>query len=186
MADRGAARGSDPETSHDAAESIQPARLYIIIAETLVKAATGLTTHEIADLCGIGYQTITPRIVAMVEKGWVSDTGERRPWKGGPGSPATTRLSIVWQLTRLWGAPIPVAPKGRKEQNVTVELSMEDLAQVQEAAGKFGACVFKTQTTDGDPVWLSVQGQKARAKRAPRVIGPQEAAPPEVSHSQTA
>lgn len=103
--ERGAARATDPETSHLAAESIEPSRIQGIILQTLATARTGLTTHEIADLCGIGYQTITPRMVALVEKGLVYDTSMRRAWTGAVGSPATNRLSIVWQLTAL--APVP-------------------------------------------------------------------------------
>lgn len=96
----GAARWSDPETSHQAAESIEPSHLQGIIMETLAKGPRGgMTTHEIAAACGIGYQTITPRIKPMVAKGWVYDTGERRAWAGAPGSPPTTRMSIVWNLT---------------------------------------------------------------------------------------
>ena len=72
---------------------------------------TGGTTHEIAAHCGIGYQTIRPRMPAMVAKGMVYDTGLRRCWEGGPGSPATTRKSIVWQLTALRHVPIPEGKK---------------------------------------------------------------------------
>jgi hypothetical protein len=101
----GAARRSDPNTSHEAAESIKPSRLHEIIMQTLRQARTGLTTHEIAHACGIGYQTITPRMAAMRAKGWVCDTGLRRAWMGAVGSPATTRMSIVWQLVALQAPP---------------------------------------------------------------------------------
>jgi hypothetical protein len=103
----GAARVSDPATSHEAAESVKPSRLHGVIAATMAKARTGQTTHEIAADCGIGYQTITPRMPAMRAKGMVYDTGLRRTWAGSPGSPATTRKSIVWQLTALRHVPIP-------------------------------------------------------------------------------
>jgi len=99
--ERGAARRTDPETSHQAAESLSTTRLQEIILETLRKAKTGLTTHEIAAACGIGYQTITPRMKTLVFKNLVYKTEERRVWTGGPGSPATTRKSIVWQLVAL-------------------------------------------------------------------------------------
>ena len=99
--EHGAARQSDPDTSHEAAESLKPSRLHEIIMQTLMQARTGLTTHEIAHACGIGYQTITPRMAAMRDKGWVYDTCQRRAWAGAAGSPATTRMSIVWQLAAL-------------------------------------------------------------------------------------
>lgn len=104
--EHGAVRASDPDTSHAAAESINPSALQGVIIQILVEAQTGLTTHEIARLVHIGYQTITPRMKPMRLKGWVYDTGLRRAWKGGPGSPATNRLSIVWQLTTLRHVPI--------------------------------------------------------------------------------
>lgn len=107
--ERGAARWSDPETSHEAAESVATSRLQGIIIETLAKARTGLTTHEIARDCGIGYQTITPRMKALRFKGLVYDTGVRRFWTGSLGSPATKRKSIVWQLTALRAVPVPDA-----------------------------------------------------------------------------
>lgn len=106
--EHGAARWSDPQTSHDAAESVTTSHLHGIIVATLVKARTGLTTHEMAADCGIGYQTITPRIPAMRAKGLVYWNGLKRPWTGAPGSPPTTRLSMVWQLVGLcWDVPPP-------------------------------------------------------------------------------
>jgi hypothetical protein len=103
--EHGAARSSDPETSHAAAESVEPSRIHGIILATLARARTGQTTHEIAADCGIGYQTITPRMTALRAQGRVYDTGLRRAWSGAPGSPATTRMSIVWQLTALRPPP---------------------------------------------------------------------------------
>jgi hypothetical protein len=97
----GAARNTDPETSREAADSLKTSHLQEIILTVLGRARAGLTTHEIAAACGIGYQTITPRMKALCSKALVYDTGLRRTWEGGPGSPATTRKSIVWQLTAL-------------------------------------------------------------------------------------
>lgn len=106
--EHGAARRSDPRTSHDAAESVKTSHLQSVICDTLAKARTGQTTHEIAAATGIGYQTITPRMPALRDKGLVYWTGEKRTWAGAPGSPPTTRLSMVWQLTSLRDvSPIP-------------------------------------------------------------------------------
>ena len=99
--ERGAARWSDPETSHEAAESFNPSHLQGIIIDTMWEDKRGMTTHEIAAVTGIGYQTITPRMKALELKGKVYKTDQRRVWMGGPGSPATNRKSIVWQLTSL-------------------------------------------------------------------------------------
>ena len=99
--EHGAARWSDPDTSHDAAESVEPSHLYSLILATLAKAGSGLITHEISHATGIGIQTISQRMRPMANKGWIYDTGEKRVWMGAPGHPATNRQSIVWQLTAL-------------------------------------------------------------------------------------
>jgi hypothetical protein len=89
----GGARVDDPETSHTAAASVDPTPLHAIIATTLATAPAGLTTHEIAARCRIGYWTITPRMVEMKRKGLVVDTGQKR--KG-----ESNRRSIVWALAK--------------------------------------------------------------------------------------
>lgn len=104
--EHGAARWSDPPTSHEAAEALDPASLYGKIIATLKKAARGsiyspkpgLITHEISHLTGISLVTISPRMRPMSDKGWVYDTGETRFWIGAPGDKATKRKSIVWDL----------------------------------------------------------------------------------------
>jgi hypothetical protein len=106
----GVARWTDPETSHQAAESLNAAdlaHLYSVVWETLVKNQNnpkyphGLITREIAFLAGVHWGSISPRMKTMRLKGWVFNTGERRPWHGAPGNPASSRLSIVWQLSSL-------------------------------------------------------------------------------------
>ena len=66
---------------------------------------------------------------------------------------------------------------------MTIELSLEDLTQIQEAAEKFGVFGFKTTTTTGDPVWLYVRDQRRRRRKSPN--GPQEPLG-EASQEQTA
>ena len=58
---------------------------------------------------------------------------------------------------------------------MTIELSIDDLTQLAEAAARYGACVFKTRTTDGEEVWIAAQNnhrpgrKRAAAEReAPR------------------
>jgi hypothetical protein len=93
----GRARHTDPQTSHDAAESIDATPIQAVIVQILLKIGPA-TTHEIADSCRIGYQTITPRICNMVEKGLVYDTGITRADPGAHDRKATNRKSIVWDL----------------------------------------------------------------------------------------
>lgn len=95
--EHGGAREDDPETSHAAAHSVDPTPLQAIIYKILLRIGPA-TTHEIADSCNIGYQTITPRMKQMVEKKLVYDTGKRRADPGGPNRKPTNRKSIVWDL----------------------------------------------------------------------------------------
>lgn len=104
----GAARGSDPQTSQDAAESINAATLFATVVDELREARIGLTTHEIAHRTGISWGTITPRMKPLRLKGLIYDTGLRRSWYGSPGNPPSDRLSIVWQLTSLRDVMVPV------------------------------------------------------------------------------
>jgi len=105
--EHGAARRNDPETSHEAAESLDTTRLQGIVLDALREARHGLITHEIAHRTGISWGTITPRMKPLVKKKLVYDTGRRRSWYGSPGNPASTRMSIVWQLTALRVAEEP-------------------------------------------------------------------------------
>lgn len=106
--ERGAARATDPKTSHDAAESLNPTRLYGLVADTLRKARTGLITHEVAHRTGISWGTITPRMAPMEKKKIVFRTNLVRAWYGSPGNPPSDRMNTVWQLTDLRDVPIPL------------------------------------------------------------------------------
>jgi hypothetical protein len=110
----GGVRNTDPDTSHDAAASLSGSdisALQQLVIDTLrdayngrtarVKFTDGLITHEIAWERDIARDTISPRMKRLVDKGLVYDTGRRRAWDGAAGRPASTRMSIVWQLESL-------------------------------------------------------------------------------------
>lgn len=105
--EHGAARATDPDTSHEAAGA-NMSRLNPQIAMALAEARTGLITHEIANRLGIGLQTVSPRMVVMERKKQVFDTLLGRIWKGAPGDPPTKKPSIVWQLESLRDVLIPI------------------------------------------------------------------------------
>lgn len=87
------ARHSDPETSHDAAESVsgtQANRLERIIYETLLDHPDGLMMHEICEKTQLVWNTASPRMKPLVNKGRVVDSGQRREGPAG-------KLCIVWQ-----------------------------------------------------------------------------------------
>lgn len=53
----------------------------------------GLTTHEISDVTGIPYWTVTPRLRPMKRKGVAVESGELREGYSG-------RRCIVWKAVR--------------------------------------------------------------------------------------
>jgi DNA-binding MarR family transcriptional regulator len=63
----------------------------VLVTLALHAPYSGLTTHEIAELSGIEYGSVTPRIRPLVKKGLVKDSGERRIPAG------RTKAGIVWR-----------------------------------------------------------------------------------------
>jgi hypothetical protein len=102
MAKKGAARTDDPWTSHHAADKLDATVLENICYAAIKTHApiSGLTTHEIKDLTGIEYGSVTPRMVSLEEKGLV----ERA--LGADGNELTRvpagrkRPGIIWRLTK--------------------------------------------------------------------------------------
>jgi hypothetical protein len=91
--DKALARRTDPDTSHEAAHKITAERLNA--SETVVLAAlrgnpNGLTNHELVSETGMTWNTATPRIHPLVQKGKVYDSGQRRVGPAG-------RNCIVWK-----------------------------------------------------------------------------------------
>lgn len=89
----GRVRNSDPPTSHNAAALIDAPKLQgQCLAAVKASRHYGLTTHEIADQTGIEWQSVTPRMVQLEEKGLVRRWGERKP-------PGRRVPCIVWVAT---------------------------------------------------------------------------------------
>lgn len=75
------ARGSDPDTSHDAADDARGERAIKLerqVYACLVARPNGLTNWEIVELSGIAYHAATPRVKPLRRKGLVYDSGEKR------------------------------------------------------------------------------------------------------------
>lgn len=85
-----AARNSDPETAHEAAESVYASGLEKQVLEYLQEHGPS-TTHEIADGTGLSLVAVSPRMRPLTRKGLVQDSGRRRA-NGG------SRKSIVWEM----------------------------------------------------------------------------------------
>jgi len=74
------ARGTDPDTSHDAAEKVDTARLERMVYEVICMYPNGCTSDQIMrHFPRHGVQTISPRYAPLIRKGLIYDTGERRP-----------------------------------------------------------------------------------------------------------
>lgn len=88
------ARHSDPETSQDAARSVEGSeatRMEAKVVATLQQTYSGMTTHEIAQYTGLSLVSVSPRIRPLCRKGLIEDSGERRMGASG-------RTSIVWRV----------------------------------------------------------------------------------------
>ena len=88
------ARNSDPETSHDAAGAVEgeaAARMEAKVLAGLLANPDGLTSHELESVTGMRYESITPRMRPLCDKGLIEDTGIRLK------RPGSKRGSIVWK-----------------------------------------------------------------------------------------
>jgi len=80
----GLARNTDPETSHDAAESIDTTALERIVYEVIKQFPNGCIGDDVVKMLPqFGIQTISPRYAPLIRKGWVIDTGEKRKARSG-------------------------------------------------------------------------------------------------------
>lgn len=91
------ARGSDPDTSHEAAESISPRlrELQELVLDYAASQPDGFTDIDLNrhfDTHGSTYRTRRSELVA---KGYIRDSGERRAY----GANGTGRRHVIWQIT---------------------------------------------------------------------------------------
>ncbi len=86
------ARNSDPKTAHDAAEGVREhlPMLEGKVLEAIEATPDGMNIYEIEQTTGIPIQTCSPRLAPLRRKGFIVDSGERRP--GGTG-----KKQIVWK-----------------------------------------------------------------------------------------
>lgn len=85
--EHGAYRCSDPDTSKEAALAVKVSRLEQLFIEQLtIHREIGLTAFQVALLCDVPLNSISPRTAPLKRKGKIYDSGERRDGK------------IVWKL----------------------------------------------------------------------------------------
>jgi len=80
----GLARNSDPETSHEAAESVDTTALETIVFDVIRQFPNGCIGDDVVQMLPqFGIQTISPRYAPLIRKGFVVDTGEKRKARSG-------------------------------------------------------------------------------------------------------
>jgi len=78
------ARRTDPDTSHEAAESVKPTELETLVLNALRSfGSTGATSHELVAETGMEWQTVSPRLRPLIRKGFAVETDKRRPGPSG-------------------------------------------------------------------------------------------------------
>lgn len=80
-------RANDPDTSHAAAQSVDTTKLeeMVFIAINSFGAAGCIQDEVLARFPGYPYSSVTARFKALLDKGLIVDTGERRPGRSGRG-----------------------------------------------------------------------------------------------------
>lgn len=97
-AEEARARDTDPETSHEAAESLSP-RLRQLQADVLAFAANravqGFTHIDLNNHFHTTSSTYRTRCSELVDKGFIQDSGERHAY----GPDGKGRRHVVWNIT---------------------------------------------------------------------------------------
>jgi|TARA_R110000765_G_scaffold195412_1_gene300955 hypothetical protein len=99
------ARDSDPETSWEAALSINVPHLESIVYKAVHGAgAKGLIAEDICRITGLAIQTCTPRVRPLLNKKLLIDTGYTRPAQD---SNRSQRIVIAAPFLEAWQADHP-------------------------------------------------------------------------------
>jgi predicted transcriptional regulator len=85
----GLSRRADPETSKQAARSIETTRLEAECLEAIWEARDGLTSEELAEVLDLSLVTVSPRLRPLSNKGLIVPSG-KRPNRSG-------RMALVWR-----------------------------------------------------------------------------------------
>jgi len=78
-------RTNDPDTSHDAAHAVDSTKLEGMVYEAIKKFGdNGCISDQILAMHPTyPYSSITARFRSLLDKGFIVDTGERRPGRSG-------------------------------------------------------------------------------------------------------
>jgi DNA-binding transcriptional ArsR family regulator len=96
-------RTHDPQTSHQAARSIDTTRLEELVYETIREAGPrGTISDEVRNALAhrdLSYSSVTARYAALKEKGLVELSGNKRPGKSGRGQ--NVMVATWWKKQQL-------------------------------------------------------------------------------------
>ena len=77
-------RNTDPDTSHEAAEKLNLTQLEDTVLSAIQQFPNGCISDDVLKtLPAWGVETVSPRYAALLRKGHIVDTGERRKGKSG-------------------------------------------------------------------------------------------------------
>lgn len=78
------ARTDDPDTSHDAAYKLDATALEALVFDVIRGFPDGCIGDQVVQMMpDYRVDTISPRYAALLRKGYIIDTGERRPGRSG-------------------------------------------------------------------------------------------------------
>ena len=84
MVNKGLARNTDPETSKEAAQSVNATSLEQIVLDVIKRYPNGCISQDVElQLSEYRLSSITPRYNQLIKKGLIVDTGEKRPGFSG-------------------------------------------------------------------------------------------------------
>lgn len=89
------ARGDDPQTSHEAAKSIQTTDLESLVYAELRRAPG--SSFQLAERMDLSLVTVSPRVAPLVRKGLVKDSGQREVGQNG-------RRRTIWEAIQVTAA----------------------------------------------------------------------------------
>ncbi len=96
--EQGRARHTDPETSKVAAKSVRATSLEIRVVQVIACCPLGATCGEIVDMTGLAWNTVSPRLKPLREKGLIEvrrdGEGKKITRTGKPSG----RAQLVWVI----------------------------------------------------------------------------------------
>ena len=116
-------RTDDPDTSYEAANSVDTSRLEGMVYEAIARFPNGCISDQIRSLFPFyPYSSITARYRALLDKGFIEDTGERRKGASGKNQRVMKTLPDRKQVE-------PIKPKKRQ----WVGLNKEELEALSDS-----------------------------------------------------